>query len=307
MKLDEKVISDAGTVFMRERLREAGLAADRVPSRMSEDDKKKEARIAAQTLIYEHRLREGGLRAPTATTREIANADVSWLAAEGIPTVGGPVLASEGDLDGALMRGLQQDGIPMGKPQSVGRPRERLNMKLRQGQTSPEQDTDEERVSTPTSVKTGTDVGARVDCPNCTIGLTPDGTHCPVCRGVGFLLRADGETRAASAVQRLAESAVENAADLIGVPLKTDDLDGALATAIELGDVGDSLDARNDDGTWDMSKAPGVPMVNDGEATEPPAEGLIDLTTEVGVPNVKVPTRSAKDLLAEAEAVGEAA
>jgi hypothetical protein len=115
--------------------------------------------------------------------------------------------------------------------------------------------------------------------------------------------RSDGTTAAASAVQKLAESAVENAADLLGVPLKTDDLDGALATAIELGGAGDDLDRRNDDGTWDLSRAPGVPLVNDGEATtEPPAGELLDLTGEPGVPNVKVPTRSAADLIAEAEA-----
>jgi hypothetical protein len=46
-----------------------------------------------------------------------------------------------------------------------------------------------------------------------------------------------------------------------------------------------------------------VPLVNDGEATtEPPAGELLDLTGEPGVPNVKVPTRSAADLIAEAEA-----
>jgi hypothetical protein len=69
------------------------------------------------------------------------------------------------------------------------------------------------------------------------------------------------------APQRLAESAVENAADLIGVPLKTDDLDGALATAIELGGAGDDLDKRTDEGLFDLSAAPGVPLVEDGEAS----------------------------------------
>jgi hypothetical protein len=54
------------------------------------------------------------------------------------------------------------------------------------------------------------------------------------------------------------------------VPLKTDgDLDAALSSAQELGGTSDDLDARNDDGTFDMSKAPGVPMVDDGTPTEP--------------------------------------
>jgi hypothetical protein len=72
--------------------------------------------------------------------------------------------------------------------------------------------------------------------------------------------------RTAKPRKRLTESAVENAADLIGVPLKTDDLDGALATAIELGGAGHELDKRTDDGLFDLSTAPRVPMVEDGEA-----------------------------------------
>jgi hypothetical protein len=67
---------------------------------------------------------------------------------------------------------------------------------------SPEEDNDPERVSTPTSVRIGADVGERVDCPDCDTGLLDDGKRCPTCRGVAFLVKRPGEPpRALSAAQ----------------------------------------------------------------------------------------------------------
>jgi hypothetical protein len=156
------------------------------------------------------------------------NAPVFDLAAEGSPTIGAPPLREPQDLDGpALMQALGEDGVTLTE-RSVGTPRDGLRLEPMREAQSPENDDDAETLPTRRTVSTGDPEGTRQDCPNCPYdGRMANGTECPRCRGTGLLVkRSDGTVAAASAVQRLAESALASASDLTGVPLRSDgDLD----------------------------------------------------------------------------------
>jgi hypothetical protein len=247
--------------------------------------------IIKACAVYEHRLRESG-------TRELLNVA---LAAEGVPMVGARALGPQADLDGpAMMRGLQEDGIPMA---ATERPRERLNMRLREGETTPEEDTDREAVPTRRTVSTGDPEGTRQDCPDCPYdGRRKDGSVCPTCNGAGFItVERAREAGAARALMRLAEGASENAYESgqVPFPIKTDDPEVALA---EIGRWAERAEAEGKgvraDGTLDLGRD--VPMVDDGTPAEPDEADLIDLGREVPKAG-PVPQRPASEILQEAE------
>jgi hypothetical protein len=182
------------------------------------------AKLIADTLIYEARLREG--QAAPSTTREQLNLTAA-LAALGVPMRQQFAAPPEVDLTPSeIMRAYAEEGVPL---------RGRDGLRLEPLRSSAPRATPEDDAPSPVasaaSTRLGTDAGKRIDCPRCENGLRKNGERCETCAGLGYTLERTREANA-RAVERLAVGAIENASAATGIPFKVDgDLGSTLTTA----------------------------------------------------------------------------
>jgi hypothetical protein len=289
---EQEIVQLRGEMWDR-LMRETGIDVSLTEpgyERLNEQEKTQVVQVIKVCGEYERRLRES-------TRDEHGLLDLSR---DGVPWVEGAAAPPPPDED--PMTVLAEEGM-LGSPlpgfMRVGSQPGRRVMILREGQPSPEDDTDLETVTTPES---DDDDGVRQPCRNCPYnGEMADGTKCPKCKGTGFVTVQ--RAREALAVMRLAESAVEAASAAIDIPLRSDDdLASALATAQELGGTADAFAAKREDGTWDLT-VDGVPSPDAETPAEPDEADLIDLGRDVPKAGPVEP-RPASEIIAEAQEVG---